>query len=124
MLRLFLCFQALIFLAFGITMLLQPIELAARMGMEIGGRNGSFEMRGIYGGVSMAIAVLCLAGAMRVQHYARPALIFLITYMGGYLFARVAAILLEGAPSPDFWLFIFFEAVTGLCALLLLRHKV
>ncbi|MCI5044257.1 MAG: DUF4345 domain-containing protein [Aquisalinus sp.] len=121
MLRLFLLLQTIIFAVFGTLMLLEPIELAARMGMEIGGRNGSFEMRGIYGGVSLGIAVLCLLGSLNVRQYARPALFMLITYMGGYIFARAAAIMLEGPPSAEFWVYIVFEAVTGLCALLLLR---
>ncbi|MCI5048365.1 MAG: DUF4345 family protein [Aquisalinus sp.] len=123
MLRLFLLIQVVIFAVFGTFMLLEPIELAARMGLEIGGRNGSFEMRGIYSGVSLGIAVLCLLGCLNVRQYARPALFMLITYMGGYIFARAAAIMIEGPPSTDFWIFIVFEAVTGLCALLMLQSK-
>ncbi len=124
MIRLFLFVQALIFAVFGTFMLLEPIELAARMGMEIGGRNGSFEMRGIYGGVSLGIAVLCLVGGLNPVRYARHTLFVLITYMGGYIFARAAAIMIEGPPSSEFWVYIVFEAVTGLCALLLLRSSV
>jgi hypothetical protein len=41
-----------------------------------------------------------------------PALWFLVVYMGGYVFARAAALLLGPAPTPGFAAFIIFEVVS------------
>lgn len=119
--RLYLFLVAAMFAAFGIYTFADPIGMAAGLGVDVSGPNGAYELRGIYGGVSLAAAVLCAAGALR-EGLRRPALWFLVTYMGGYVFARAAALLLGPPPTSGFLPFVAFEttclalAIAGLRA--------
>lgn len=124
MTRIFLALVGLMFVAFGLWSLMDPLGMASSLGVEVGGPNGAFEMAGIYGGVSLGAAALALAGAA-LTNMTRPALWFLVTYMGGYCFARVVAWMLHGAPTSDFYAFIAFEAavLVGAIASLLVRAR-
>ncbi len=117
--RAFLAMMALMFAAFGLWSLLEPVAMAASLGVEVAGPNGAYELRGIYGGVSLGAAALCAAGSLR-EAMRRPALWFLVAYMGGYVFARAAALLLGPGPTPGFWPFVAFESVCALLAILAL----
>lgn len=118
--RIFLLLVALAFLAFGLWALADPIGMASGLGVEVGGPNGAYELRGIYGGVSLGAAALTGAGAL-LPSLRQPALWFLVAYMGGYIFARGAALLLGGPPTADFAAFIAFEALVLAGALASLR---
>ncbi len=120
--RIFLALVGLMFVAFGLWSLVDPLGMASSLGVEVGGPNGAFEMAGIYGGVSLGAAALTLAGAA-LSGMTRPALWFLVTYMGGYCFARVVAWLLHGAPTSDFYAFIAFEAAVLVGAIASLRVR-
>jgi hypothetical protein len=120
MIRIFLALQALSFAAFGLYSLANPIGMAAGLGVDVSGPNGAYELRGIYGGVSLAASLMCGAGALR-PGLRLPALWFLIVYMGGYVFARAAALLLGPPPTPGFAVFIAFETVSLLLAIAALR---
>ncbi|MEO0785086.1 MAG: DUF4345 family protein [Pseudomonadota bacterium] len=118
--RIFLALVGLMFIAFGFWSLTDPLGMTSSLGVEVGGPNGAFEMAGIYGGVSLGAAALSLAGAAMTR-MTRPALWFLVTYMGGYCFARVGAWMLHGGPTSDFYAFIAFEAAVLVGALIALR---
>ena len=118
--KLFLGLVAALFARVGGVALANPIGMAAGLGVEVSGPNGAYELRGIYGGVSLAAAALCLCGVFRPSLKA-PALWFLIIYMGGYVFARAAALLLGPAPTSDYIGFIAFEVIVLAGALLSLR---
>ena len=121
--RIFLGAMTLMFLAFGLFSLLRPETMTSSLGAEVGGPNGTFEIRGIFGGVSLGAALLCATGAAR-QTMIGPALWFLIAYMGGYCFARLASLALGDFPTPSTWRFAAFEALTLIVALFALtRHK-
>lgn len=120
MIRLFLAAMAVSFAGFGLWSLLDPLGMTSSLGVNVSGPNGAYEMRGVYGGVSLGAAALIAAGALR-QSMLRPALWFLITYLGGYVFARAAALALGTAPTPDFYLFIAFESLGLILALVSLR---
>ncbi|MFN7056258.1 DUF4345 family protein [Hyphomonas sp.] len=107
--RAFLGLTGLLFLAFAAVSFLNPIGMAASLGVEVSGPNGAYELRGIYGGVSLGAGLLCLGGVLRAGLRA-PALWFLVTYMGGYIFARAAALLMGPAPTSAYTGFIAFEA--------------
>ncbi|WP_160162625.1 DUF4345 family protein [Hyphomonas neptunium] len=118
--KLFLGGVAALLALFGAVALANPIGMAASLGVEVGGPNGAYELRGIYGGVSLAGAALCAGGAFRPS-LNLPALWFLIVYMGGYVFARAAALLLGPPPTPDYVGFIAFEVAVLAGAILSLR---
>ncbi|MEO9971997.1 MAG: DUF4345 family protein [Hyphomonadaceae bacterium] len=120
--RIFLASIGVMFVGFGLWSLLNPLHMTTNLGVEIGGANGTFEMRGIFGGVSLGAAALCLAGAAK-DHMVRPALWFLVAYMGGYCLARAASVALGDLPEPETWRFVAFEAVTLVIAILALRHR-
>ncbi len=121
MVRAFLLFNTLAFGLFGAFALINPLELTGSLGVEVSGRHGSFEMRGIYGGVSLAAAMLSLMGVFNAA-YQRPALLFILTYTGGYVFARAVAIGIEGLPEAGFYPFIAFEVAVAAVSALLLRR--
>ena len=113
--------MALMFLAFGLWSLFDPSGMTSQLGVSVSGPNGTFEMRGIFGGVSLGASALCAAGALRAS-MVRPALWFIVTYMGGYCLARLASIALGDLPEPSTWRFVAFEAVSLLIAALALRR--
>jgi hypothetical protein len=118
--RIFLALMALMFTAFGAYALASPLTMTAGLGVEVGGPNGAYEMRGIYGGVSLAAALLCAAGVVQAS-MRRPALWFLAVYMGGYVFARGAALLLGPPPTASYLGFVAFEVLSFALTLLALR---
>ncbi|MBY9068498.1 DUF4345 family protein [Hyphomonas sp. WL0036] len=120
--KIFLTLMAALYLAFGLLSLLNPAGMTASLDVEIGGPNGLYEMRGIYGGVSLAAAALCAAGALRAA-MTRPALWFITIYMGGYVFARFAALVLGPSPTSSYIGFVAFEVFALAAAVLLLRAR-
>lgn len=118
--RIFLALMALLFAAFGLVSMADPVGMAAGLGVEIGGPNGAYELRGIYGGVSLGAALLCAGGALRPS-LRLPALWFITAYMGGYIFARAGALLLGPPPTEAYIGFIALEALAFTGALLALR---
>ena len=119
--RLFLATMALMFLMFGLFALFYPETLTSNLGVDIGGPNGTFEIRGIFGGVSLGASALCAAGSLQ-SHYVRPALWFLVAYMGGYCIARGASVALGDLPTPGTWRFVAFEGASLIVALIALRR--
>ncbi len=109
-LRGFLNLVGVLFAVFGLYSLTSPLIMTSGLGLDATGPHASFELRGIYGGVSLGAAALCFVGSFRLR-YARPALWFLVAYMGGYIFGRAYALIADGAPEPYFWSFIAFEAL-------------
>lgn len=122
MTRIFLLAMGLMFVAFGLWSLLYPMQMTANLGVEIGGPNGTFEIRGIFGGVSLGAAALCLTGAAR-DDMVSPALWFIIIYMGGYSFARIASVALGDLPELATWRFVAFEVAAFIIAMIALRHR-
>ncbi|MEL7454840.1 MAG: DUF4345 family protein [Pseudomonadota bacterium] len=121
MTRIYLAAMALMFLAFGAWSLLDPLGMTAGLGVDVGGANGTFEMRGIFGGVSLGAAGLCAAGAARAE-MTRPALWFLIAYMGGYCIGRAASVVIGDLPTLGTWRFVAFEAATFVISIIALRQ--
>lgn len=120
--RIFLSLIALMFFAFGGWSITDPQGMTSQLGVEVGGIAGTFEMRGVYGGISLGGALLCLAGALR-PNIERPALYFLFAYMGGYVLGRAASFIAGDTAMSSSWMFAGFEAVVFVLALLLLRAR-
>lgn len=122
MTRIFLLLQAVSFLGFGGLMFFNPHILIDLLGATSVSSDGVYEIRGIYGGVSIGAGLLFLAGYLKT-HMQRPALYFILAYTGGYALARIAALPLDGIPSGKLIFFAGFEIVSALIALYLLRRN-
>ncbi len=109
---LFLIANGLGFIVFGAMSFLDPLTVADRLGVTASGAHGIYEFRGVYGGVSLGAAVLLFLGAASAA-YTRPALLFLLTYTGGYFVARLAALPLDGPPGPFFMGFVVYEGLAA-----------
>lgn len=120
--RSFLALTALIFFAFGTWSLLDPVGMTARLGVAAGGVAGVFEMRGVFGGVSLGAAGLCLLGALR-SRFEFAALCFISAYMGGYVIGRAAAWIAGDTAQFSNWFFAGFEAVMFALASLLIARR-
>lgn len=118
--KLFLGLVAALFVLFGAISMANPLGMAASLGVVVEGPNGAYELRGIYGGVSLAAALLCAGGVLRAA-FRLPAIWFLIVYMGGYVFARAFALLLGPAPTSVYVGFVAFEVAVLAGAILALR---
>ena len=114
--------MGLMFTAFGLWSLFDPVGMTSQLNVIVGGPNGSFEIRGIFGGVSLGGALLCLGAAFKTG-LIRPALWFLMAYMGGYCIARAASVALGDLPTPETWAFVGFEAVSALLAAICLWRE-
>lgn len=119
--RIFLALTALMFFAFGLWSITDPVGMTARLGVEAGGVSGVFEMRGVFGGVSLGAAALCALGALQ-QRFEFPALCFIGTYMGGYVIGRGASFVSGDTALASNWYFAGFEAVMCLIALFLMTR--
>ncbi len=120
--RIFLCFTALMFLSFGLWSITNPSGMTAKLGADVSGISGIFEMRGIYGGVSLGAAILCLLGALR-SRFEFAALCFIATYMGGYMIGRGASLIAGDTALTSNWIFAGFEGVMLLTSVGLLARK-
>lgn len=120
--RIFLALTALMFLAFGFWSISDPAGMTARLGVTPGGVSGLFEMRGIFGGVSLGAATLCGLGAWR-ERFVFAALCFIAAYMGGYVIGRGASLIAGDTALSSNWYFAGFEAVMFLLAMVLAARK-
>jgi hypothetical protein len=120
--RIFLTALALMFLAFGLWSITDPVAMTAQLGVEIGGPAGVFEMRGVFGGISLGGALMCAAGAIKPS-MTRTALWFVATYMGGYAIGRGASLIAGDTAPMSSWIFGGFEAVVFVIAIALLIRR-
>jgi hypothetical protein len=120
--RVFLAATALMFFAFGFWSILDPVGMTARLGVEPGGISGVFEMRGVFGGVSLGAAMLCLLGAVRPR-VEFAALCFIAAYMGGYVIGRAASFFAGDTAQFSNWFFAGFEAVMFVLATALIARR-
>ena len=120
--RIFLLLTALMFLAFGFWSITDPVGMTSRLGVSAEGVSGVFEMRGIYGGVSLGAAMLCLLGGLR-DRFEFAALCFVAAYMGGYVLGRGASYFYGDSAMASNWYFAGFELVMFILASLLVSRK-
>lgn len=122
LIRSFLLFVAAMFLGFGIWSAIDPAQMTSQLGVTVSGPAGLFEMRGVFGGVSLGAGALCLGGALR-HDMARPALWFILSYMGGYVIGRLASFIAGDSATMTNWTYAVFEALLFAAAALLLQKK-
>lgn len=120
--RIFLTALALMFLTFGAWSISDPVAMTSQLGVEIGGLAGVFEMRGVFGGISLGGALMCAAGAIKPS-MTRTALWFVATYMGGYVIGRAASLIAGDTAPQNSWMFAAGEAVVFVIAMTLLFRR-
>lgn len=111
------------YLAFGIWSVTDPVAMTSQLGVTVSGVSGVFEMRGIFGGVSLGAAILCALGTLFTR-FRFAALCFIAAYMGGYVIGRAASFLAGDSAASSNWFFAGYEAVMFVIAVvLILRQK-
>ena len=120
--RIFLFLTALMFTAFGFWSITDPVGMTSQLGVTIGGESGVFEMRGVYGGISLGAAALCFLGGLR-ERFEFAALCFIAAYMGGYIVGRAASFAYGDSAGSSNWFFAGYELVMFLIAAALVARK-
>ncbi|MEE2930542.1 MAG: DUF4345 family protein [Pseudomonadota bacterium] len=120
--RLFLFLTALMFFAFGIWSITDPAGMTEQLGVTVGGTSGIFEMRGIYGGVSLGAAGLCLLGGLKAR-FEFAALCFIAAYMGGYIIGRATSFAYGDTAGSSNWFFAGYELLMLVISAVLVARK-
>lgn len=120
--RLFLGLTAFMFFAFGAWSITDPAGMTAQLGVEIGGTSGLFEMRGIFGGVSLGLGALSALGSLRPR-FAFAALCAIAAYMGGYVIGRAASLIAGDTALSSNWFFAGYELLMFIIAAALAARK-
>ncbi len=123
LIRIFLALISILFIAFGLWSIADPLAMTTQLGVETSGPNNVFEMRGVFGGVSLGAAALAGAGALKPARFERPALWFLAAYMGGYTLSRLVSLVLGDSPTFSGWFFAGFEVLSFIITCIALRAR-
>jgi len=119
--RVFLGFETVVWLPYGIYCFFNPSYLAGSAGVAFLSPTGSTELRAMYGGLQVAIGALSLAGALNPS-LARTALIALAFLCSGLGGTRLLGVLLDGGLSAYTIFGLLFEFVSATFAIRLLRR--
>jgi hypothetical protein len=99
------------FLIVGLRAVLTPIESVAEpMGLEVRGIDGRNYLRSGTGGVSTAGGIVLLL-AIWIPKLQLPAVILVVTMLGGLVAGRVYSLVVDGSPGMVPWVSGFFEAL-------------
>ncbi len=120
--KIFLILQGVGFILFGLYCFFNPQAIVDILGAPSVSSGGIYEIRGIYGGVTLGIGLLALSGGLKAD-MRRTALFVLMAYTGGYGLARLAALPLDGIPDGTLLAASIFEITTALVCAYLLRRK-
>lgn len=123
LIRIFLALLSVLFIAFGLWSITDPLAMTAQLGVETSGPNNVFEMRGVFGGVSLGAGALTGVGALRPAQFERPALWFVAAYMGGYTLSRIVSLILGDGATFSGWFFASFEVASFIIACIALRAR-
>ncbi|MEE4190728.1 MAG: DUF4345 family protein [Halieaceae bacterium] len=93
--RAFLGLQALLFIPYGLYCLVDPGMLAGAAGVSATSMTGTIELQAMYGGLQVAVGVLCLMGLFR-KHLEQVALYTLLFIFAGLAVVRVSLGLMHG----------------------------
>lgn len=103
--------NGLIFLIVGLRALLKPIDAVAvpygLIAEEVDARN---YLRSSAGGVAMAAGAVQIAGVV-IPPLAIPALVMVVTVLGGLVSGRLISLALDGRPGLIVWVSGFFESL-------------
>ena len=93
--RLFLGLQVVLFIPYGLYCLVDPGMLAGSAGVAATSITGTIELQTMYGGLQVAVGVMCLMGLIR-QRFEEVALYALLFIFAGLAVVRVSLGLTRG----------------------------
>jgi len=120
--RIFLALSALIWLPYGVLCFLQPAGLAEAAGVAFTSPTGATEIRAMYGGLTVAVGGLALAGALRPA-LAGLALTLLLVSCAGLGVARLLGAGIDGELSSYTAMALALELGTVAVTAWLLRRQ-
>ena len=112
----YLAIQAAFLCLFGLYAFLKPRRILPALGLSAKDHNGTYETRGIYGGVNFAFGALC-GLSLIYPSLQYSALILLATFGAGYVGARLLGLLFDGMPHKRFFAYFAYELITLLVSL-------
>ena len=119
--RIFLSLSALIWLPYGLYCFASPGALAEMFGVAASTPTGATDLRATYGGLTTALGVLALLGAVSAE-WRRHALVTLGTACAGFGVARLGGVALDGGLTAYTVQALVLEFVTLGFAIWLLRR--
>lgn len=113
--------SAIIFSSYGLMCLISPSVPAGYAGLEMITGDGYVEIGAMYGGLQIGFGLFCLLGALRSDLH-RPALISLVTVVGGLALGRLYSVL-TGTEAIGTYTYgaISYEFITATLAAIALR---
>jgi uncharacterized protein DUF4345 len=119
--RIFLAFETLVWLPYGIYCFIDPAYLAGAAGVAFQSPTGSTELGAMYGGLQAALGVLAVSGALRAS-MTRPALLTLAFLCSGLGSTRLLGVLRYGGLSGYTVAGLAFEVLSAAVAIHFLRR--
>ena len=117
----YLWFNAVAFVGYGVACLIMPSLPAGYAGFELGTTPGTIEIMAMYGGLQIGFGVLVLMGA-RDAAWRDTALRALAIVVGGLGLARLAGVVMHG-PDAYNTSVVAYELVTAALAVVALRSS-
>jgi len=121
--RVFLGVSALVWLPYGLLCLVTPSFLESAAGVAASTATGTVELRAMYGGLQVAIGVLCVLGCIS-SAWRRHALIALGMLTAGLFLGRSAGVAVGGGLSSYTAAALAIESASAVLALTLARASV
>jgi len=120
--RIFLGLSALIWIPYGLACFFQPGGLAESAGITFTSPTGATELRAMYGGFTVAVGALALAGALRPA-LSGHALVLLLVSCAGLGVARLLGTAIDGELSSYTGMALGLELGTVALTAWLLRRQ-
>jgi len=120
--RVFLGLTALLVGGYGVVCLLDPGVVTAAAGLALPVAAAEVEVRAMYGGVQVGVAVFTALGAVRAD-LCRPALFALALVFPAVAAARLLGMVLASSPDAYNLGAFAYEALSGALAVFLVRHR-
>ena len=107
----FLFVNGLIFLIVGLRALLKPDDaVAVPYGLTVEGIDARNYLRASAGGVTIVAGAVQILGVV-MPEFAVPALVMVVTLLGGLVAGRLFSLIIDGNPGIVPWVAGFFESV-------------
>jgi len=120
--KIYLGFNALVFIGYGLACLAAPSVVADQTGMQLSTGVASAEVRAMYGGLQTSAGLLALLGLLRPGVQPAVYLAFVFVFFG-LASGRMVGILVDPDPGAYNFAAFVFEAVFGMIALMLLSKS-